>query len=97
MLFRSLLADEPTSALDVTIQAQIVRQLMELRNKYGTTIIIVTHNMGVASYMSDRIVVMKDGRVVETAPAEELISNPQDPYTKALLDAIIELDDERLA
>ncbi len=92
-----LLADEPTSALDVTIQAQIVRQLMELRNKYGTTIIIVTHNMGVASYMSDRIVVMKDGRVVETAPAEELINNPQDPYTKALLDAIIELDDERLA
>ena len=92
-----LLADEPTSALDVTIQAQIVRQLMELRSKYGTTIIVVTHNMGVASYMSDRIVVMKDGHVVETAPAEELISHPKDAYTKALLEAIIELDDERLA
>ena len=92
-----LLADEPTSALDVTIQAQIVRQMMELRREYGTTIIIVTHNMGVASYMSDRIGVMKNGRLVETAPAEELIYEPGDQYTRSLLDAVIELDDERMA
>ncbi len=56
-----LLADEPTSALDVTTQAQIVRQMMELRDEYGTGIIVVTHNLGVAAYMADRIVVMKDG------------------------------------
>jgi len=92
-----LLADEPTSALDVTIQAQIVRQMMELRREYGTTIIIVTHNMGVASYMSDRVGVMKNGRLVEIAPAEELIHSPKDAYTRSLLDAVIELDDERLA
>jgi len=91
-----LLADEPTSALDVTIQAQIVRQMMELKAKYGTTIIIVTHNMGVASYMSDRIGVMKDGKLVELGPANEIINDPKDPYTKSLLEAIIELDDERM-
>ena len=91
-----LLADEPTSALDVTIQAQIVRQMMELRKKYGTTIIMVTHNMGVASYMSDRIGVMRDGRLVELAPAEEIIKHPKDAYTKSLLDSIIEIDDERM-
>ena len=92
-----LLADEPTSALDVTIQAQIVRQMMELRQKYGTTIIIVTHNMGVASYMSDRIGVMKGGKLMEMAKAEELIYAPKDAYTRSLLDAVIELDDERMA
>ena len=92
-----LLADEPTSALDVTIQAQIVRQMMELRREYGTTIIIVTHNMGVASYMSDRIGVMKNGRLVEMAPAENVIYHPGDAYTRSLLDAVIELDDERMA
>ena len=92
-----LLADEPTSALDVTIQAQIVRQMMELRREYGTTIIIVTHNMGVASYMSDRIGVMKSGRLVELGPAENVIYHPGDAYTRSLLDSVIELNDERLA
>jgi len=92
-----LLADEPTSALDVTIQAQIVRQMMELRREYGTTIIIVTHNMGVASYMSDRIGVMKNGHLMEMGPAENVIYHPGDEYTRSLLDAVIELDDERMA
>src|SRR5699024_3207359 len=66
MTFRPklLLADEPTSALDVTTQAQIVRQMMELRDRYRTVIIIVTHNLGVAAYIADRRLVMKDGRVV---------------------------------
>ena len=81
----------------MTIQAQIVRQMMELRREYGTTIIIVTHNMGVASYMSDRIGVMKNGRLVEMAPAENVIYHPGDAYTRSLLDAVIELDDERMA
>lgn len=94
---RLLLADEPTSALDVTVQAQIVRQLMELRKKYGTAIILVTHNMGVASYMSDRIGVMRDGRLVEMGPAEQVIHAPQNEYTRALLGAVVELDDERMA
>ena len=94
---KMLLADEPTSALDVTIQAQIVRQMMELRQKYGTTIIIVTHNMGVASYMSDRIAVMRNGRLVEMDAAENVIYHPGDPYTRSLLDAVIELADERMA
>lgn len=60
-----LIADEPTSALDVTTQAQIIRQMIELRDKYNTSIIIVTHNLGVATYMADKIVVMKDGKIVE--------------------------------
>ena len=92
-----LLADEPTSALDVTIQAQIVRQMMELRREYGTTIIIVTHNMGVASYMSDRIGVMKNGHLMEIGPAENVIYHPGDPYTQSLLESVIELNDERMA
>ena len=92
-----LLADEPTSALDVTIQAQIVRQMMELRREYGTTIIIVTHNMGVASYMSDRIGVMKNGHLMEMGPAEDVIYRPEDVYTRSLLESVIELNDERLA
>ena len=92
-----LLADEPTSALDVTIQAQIVRQMMELRREYGTTIIIVTHNMGVSAYMSDRIGVMKSGHLMEIGPAENVIYHPGEPYTQSLLESVIELNDERMA
>ncbi|OYO43068.1 peptide ABC transporter ATP-binding protein, partial [Lachnotalea glycerini] len=66
-----LLADEPTSALDVTTQAQIVRQMKDLREIYHTAIIIVTHNIGLASYIADRIVVMKSGKIVETGTPEE--------------------------
>ena len=60
-----LLADEPTSALDVTTQAQIVRQMMELRDDFGTGIIVVTHNIGVAAYMADKLLVMRQGKVVD--------------------------------
>ncbi|MDO4323516.1 MAG: ABC transporter ATP-binding protein [Lachnospiraceae bacterium] len=90
-----LLADEPTSALDVTVQAQVVRQMMELREKEGTSIVIVTHNMGVAAYMSDRIGVMQQGRLVEWGKTEDVIDTPRDAYTRSLLDAIVELKDER--
>jgi len=92
-----LLADEPTSALDVTVQAQVVYEMMELRRRYGTTIVIVTHNMGVAAYMSDYIGVMQNGRLVEWGTADEVIQTPKQEYTKSLLAAVIELDDERLA
>ena len=83
-----LLGDEPTSALDVTTQAQIVRQMMELREQYNTSIIVVTHNLGVAAYMADKIVVMKDGRVVDMGTREEVLSNPNDEYTKQLLESV---------
>lgn len=91
-----LLADEPTSALDVTVQEQVVYEMMELRKNYGTSIILVTHNMGVAAYMSDYIGVMQNGKLVEWGRTEDVINDPREEYTKSLLDAIIELDDERL-
>ena len=75
-----LLADEPTSALDVTTQAQIVRQFMELRDEYGTSIIIVTHNLGVAAYMGDKIVVMKHGEVVDKGEREYILHQSTNPY-----------------
>ena len=93
---RLLLADEPTSALDVTVQAQVVYEMMELRKKYGTTIIIVTHNMGVAAYMSDMIGVMQNGKLVEWGRTEEIIDHPREEYTRTLLSSIVELGDERL-
>ena len=93
---RLLLADEPTSALDVTVQAQVVYEMMELRRKYGTTILIVTHNMGVAAYMADMIGVMQHGRMVEWGKTEDVISHPREEYTRTLLASIVELDDERL-
>lgn len=86
-----LLADEPTSSLDVTIQAQVVREMMELRDNFNTSIIIVTHNMGVASYMCDKIGVMKQGELVEWGIKEQVINNPKSEYTKNLLRAVPEL------
>ncbi len=90
-----LLADEPTSALDVTTQAQIVRQMMELRDEYGTSIIIVTHNLGVAAYMGDKIVVMKRGEVVDQGKREYILHRSDNPYTKLLLDAVPTLGGKR--
>ena len=92
-----LLADEHTSALDVTIQAQVVHQLRQLREQYGTTIILVTHNMGVASYLSDRIGVMRKSKLVEIGPRNEIIYHPKEPYTRALLEAVPKLGGRRFA
>lgn len=83
-----LLADEPTSALDVTVQAQCVKEMMDLRDNLGTTIIIVTHNMGVVSYMADKIAVMYAGNLVEYGRKETVMRNPRHPYTQALVKAI---------
>ena len=83
-----LLADEPTSALDVTVQAQVVKELLKLRQKLNTSIILVTHNIGVASYMSDNIGVMYGGRIIEYGESEELINNPNHPYTKMLINSV---------
>ena len=83
-----LIADEPTSALDVTVQAQVVKELLKLRQKLNTSIILVTHNIGVASYMSDNIGVMYGGRIIEYGESEELINNPKHPYTKMLINSV---------
>lgn len=90
-----LLADEPTSALDVTTQAQIVRQMMELRDKYGTSIIVVTHNLGIAAYMSDYIIVMKDGKIEEQGTREYILNDTRNPYTRSLLGAVPSVGGER--
>ena len=90
MFFRPqlLLADEPTSALDVTTQAQVVKELMKICREDGTAIILVTHNLGVATYMSDKIMVMQNGHVVEEGTSEAIIENPQANYTKELLHSV---------
>lgn len=92
---RLLLADEPTSALDVTTQAQIVRQMMQLRDKYHTSIIVVTHNLGVAAYMSDFIVVMKDGKIEDQGTREYILKESDNEYTRKLLEAVPSLGGER--
>ena len=83
-----MLFDEPTSALDVTTQAQIVRQMMELRDDYGTGIIVVTHNLGVAAYMSDYIVVMKDGHIEDQGDRDHILHHSENDYTRRLLSAV---------
>lgn len=87
-----ILADEPTSALDVTIQAQVVNTLMKLRREHGTTIILVTHNLGVAAYMADYIAVMCHGELVEMDTRDEVIQNPKMPYTKMLIASVPDME-----
>jgi oligopeptide/dipeptide ABC transporter ATP-binding protein len=82
-----LLADEPTTALDFTIQAQILRLLRNLQNELGMSLIMVTHDIAVASVMADEIAVMYAGEIVEFGPAEEVLSHPSHPYTKGLIEA----------
>jgi oligopeptide transport system ATP-binding protein len=87
-----LIADEPTTALDVTIQAQILELLNELREERGMAIIFITHDLGVVAGMCDRVLVMYAGRIVEEAPTPELFASPNHPYTKALLRSVPRLD-----
>ena len=86
---RILICDEPTTALDVTIQAQILNLLMDMQQDLGLTYMFITHNLAVVKHISDVIMVMYLGQCVEIAEADELFANPQHPYTKALLDAIL--------
>jgi len=88
-----LIADEPTTALDVTVQAQILDLMRRLRDETGTSILIITHDMGVVASIADRVCVMYGGRVVEQAEVHELFKNPRHPYTKLLLATIPKLTD----
>ncbi|MFL2939413.1 MAG: ABC transporter ATP-binding protein [Candidatus Poseidoniales archaeon] len=90
-----LVLDEPTSALDVSVQAQILNLLNDLQKKYDLTYIFISHDLSVIEYMCDRLAVMYLGRVVEEADTEELFSNPQHPYTKALLSATPSFDKKK--
>lgn len=83
-----IIADEPTTALDVTVQAEILALLRSIRDEYNTSILLITHNMGVVADLADSVAVMYEGRIIERAPAEELFYNPQRPYTKALLASV---------
>lgn len=90
-----LIADEPTTSVDVTVQAQLLEILAELRDRLGTAVLIITHNLGVVARYVDRVQVMYAGRLVETAPTDELYSDPKHPYTIGLLASVPRLDSER--
>ncbi|MBI0432671.1 ABC transporter ATP-binding protein [Roseomonas sp. KE0001] len=90
-----LIADEPTTALDVTIQAQILDLLMDLRDEFGMAIMIITHNMGVVAETADRVMVMYAGRIVEQSPVTTLFDRPLHPYTRGLLDCVPSLEQDR--
>lgn len=86
-----LMADEPTSALDVSVQKQVVDEMCMIREKFGTTILLVTHNLGVIRAMADKVLVLENGEVREYGKTKEVLENPQSEYTKKLLSAVLEL------
>ena len=94
-----LVADEPTTALDVTIQAQILELLSELKQRLGMAILLITHNLGIVGDMADRVAVMYAGQIVELSPARELLRRPLHPYTRALMNSVPKLrgDADRLS
>jgi peptide/nickel transport system ATP-binding protein/oligopeptide transport system ATP-binding protein len=94
-----LVADEPTTALDVTIQAQILELLHELKQRLGMAILLITHNLGIVGDMADRLAVMYAGQIVELSPARELLRHPLHPYTRALMNSVPKLrgDADRLS
>ncbi|UWU18556.1 ABC transporter ATP-binding protein (plasmid) [Rhizobium sullae] len=83
-----LIADEPTTALDVTVQAQILKLMRELKAEFGTSIILITHDMGVVAQMADRVAIMQNGRIVEEGPSPAIFSRPKEAYTRQLLAAV---------
>lgn len=83
-----LIADEPTTALDVTVQAEILELMRDLRDRIDAGILLITHDMGVVADIADRVMVMKDGQVVESGPATQVFASPRDPYTVKLLDSV---------
>ena len=89
---RLIIADEPTTALDVTVQAQILDLLKELTRETGSSLLLITHDLGVVARYADRVAVMYGGRIVETAPARELYKHPRHPYTLGLMASVPRLD-----
>jgi peptide/nickel transport system ATP-binding protein len=83
-----VICDESVSALDVSVQAQVLNLLNELKERHGYTYIFITHDLSVVKFFSDRIMVMEKGRIVEEGPSDELFAHPQHPYTQRLLAAI---------
>ena len=90
-----LVADEPTTALDVTIQAQIIDQLRELKQRLRMAIILITHNFGIISGIADNVAVMFRGKIVESGETQGVLANPQHPYTRALIECIPQLGARR--
>ncbi|WP_404456445.1 ABC transporter ATP-binding protein [Virgibacillus necropolis] len=90
-----LIADEPTTALDVTIQAQILELMNDLKSKLNMSIMMITHDLGVVSEMADKVLVMYAGKVVEYSNVKDLFENPKHPYTRGLIEAIPKLDEEK--
>ena len=88
-----IIADEPTTALDVTIQAQILELMQGLTQKFGTALIVITHNLGVLARYADRVIVMYAGKIIETASSQEIYHNPRHPYTLGLLNSVPRLDE----
>ena len=86
-----LFADEPTSALDVSVQRQVVKEMLKLRELFGTAIVIVTHDIGVVRAMADTVLVLKKGKTVEYGTADRVLDHPRDPYTRKLLEAVPKL------
>jgi oligopeptide/dipeptide ABC transporter ATP-binding protein len=90
-----LIADEPTTALDVTIQAQILRLIKEMKKELHTSILLITHDLGIVAEMCDRVAVMYAGSIVEEASVEEIFEHPQHPYSQGLWGAIPHVDEEK--
>ncbi len=90
-----IIADEPTTALDVTVQAQVMELLMDIKKRNNSSIIVVTHNLGLVSRYADRIYVMYAGRIIESGTTEEILTNPKHPYTKGLLAAVPKLENKK--
>jgi ABC-type dipeptide/oligopeptide/nickel transport system ATPase component len=90
-----LVADEPTTALDVTIQAQIIDLLKELKQKTGMSVLLITHNFGIISGFADRVIVIFRGKIVEEGATQEILKNPRHPYTKALIECIPQLGQKK--
>ena len=89
---RLLIADEPTTSLDVTIQAQILALLAQLKREQGMAMVLITHDLGAVAGVADRVAVMRDGRVIETGPVAAILKSPRDPYTQALVRSAPRLD-----
>ncbi len=92
---RLVVADEPVSALDVSVQAQVLNLMADLRARHGLAYLFISHDLAVVAHLADRIAVMREGAIIETGPTAELLRAPREPYTRALLDAVLPPDPGR--